>query len=91
VLPTTCCSARYHTRFIKRRRAVVGRRRHYYRAIQEGLAADGNDWVSLHRNFSPAEREHIAGDYNGTNEVSMRGQYRAWARFMSGDPSGSNA
>ena len=32
---------------------------------------------------APTEREHIAGDYNGTSEVSMRGQYRAWARFMS--------
>jgi benzoate/toluate 1,2-dioxygenase alpha subunit len=27
-----------------------------YRAIQEGLAADGNEWVSLHRNFSADER-----------------------------------
>jgi phenylpropionate dioxygenase-like ring-hydroxylating dioxygenase large terminal subunit len=81
-----------YTRLINAPTSVVGHDdRHCYRAIQEGLAADGNDWVSLHRNFSPAEREHIAGDYNGTNEVSMRGQYRAWARFMSGDPSGSNA
>jgi hypothetical protein len=56
--------------------------RHCYRAIQEGLAADGNDWVSLHRDHSAAERAAIAGDYNGTSEVSMRGQFRAWARFM---------
>jgi phenylpropionate dioxygenase-like ring-hydroxylating dioxygenase large terminal subunit len=53
-----------------------------YSAIQQGLAADGNEWVSLHRNYSPAERDSIAGRYNGTSEVSMRGQFRAWARFM---------
>lgn len=55
-----------------------------YRAIQEGLAADGNEWVSLHRNFSADERQSIAGVYTGTSEVSMRGQFRAWARFMAG-------
>lgn len=53
-----------------------------YRAIQEGLASDGNDWVSLHRNFSAEERRAITGVHTGTSEVSMRGQFRAWARFM---------
>ena len=56
-----------------------------YRAIQEGLAADGNDWVSLHRGHAPTERQHLAGNYNGNNEVSMRGQFRAWARYMTAD------
>jgi hypothetical protein len=55
---------------------------HCYRSIQEGLAASGNDWVSLHRNYSPAEAGSIAGTYGATNEVPMRGQYRAWAEFM---------
>ena len=49
-----------------------------YRAIQEGLASAGRDWISLHRGYSQNESNGIAGDYNGTNEVSMRGQYRAW-------------
>lgn len=53
-----------------------------YRAIQEGLASDGNDWVSLHRNFSAEERRAITGVHTGTSEASMRGQFRAWARFM---------
>jgi phenylpropionate dioxygenase-like ring-hydroxylating dioxygenase large terminal subunit len=53
-----------------------------YRAIQQGLEADGNEWISLHRNCLPSERERIAGVYNGTSEVSMRGQFRAWARYM---------
>jgi phenylpropionate dioxygenase-like ring-hydroxylating dioxygenase large terminal subunit len=72
-----------YSRLINAPTSVVGHDdRHCYRAIQEGLETDGNPWVSLHRNWSPAEREHIAGDYNGTSEVSMRGQFRAWARFM---------
>ena len=56
-----------------------------YRAIQQGLEADGNEWVSLHRNCVASERESIAGVYNGTSEVSMRGQFRAWARYMTQD------
>ena len=76
-----------YTRLINAPTSVVGHDdRHCYRAIQEGLRAQGNDWVSLHRNHSPAERERLAGDYNGTSEVSMRGQFRAWARFMGEEP-----
>ncbi|MGA0000457.1 MAG: aromatic ring-hydroxylating dioxygenase subunit alpha [Steroidobacteraceae bacterium] len=72
-----------YSRLINAPTSVVGHDDHHcYQAIQEGLAADGNEWVSLHRNHAPAEREGIAGDYNGTSEVSMRGQFRAWARFM---------
>jgi hypothetical protein len=55
---------------------------HCYRAIQEGLAASGNEWISLHRNYSPEESSHIAGVYGATNEVPMRGQHQAWAKFM---------
>ena len=48
------CSARVmYSRLINAPTSVVGHDdRHCYRAIQEGLAADGNDWVSLHRNYS---------------------------------------
>lgn len=56
-----------------------------YRAIQQGLETCGNEWVSLHRGHTAAEATSIAGVYNGTNEVSMRGQFRAWARFMTCD------
>jgi hypothetical protein len=72
-----------YTRLINAPTSVVGHDdRHCYRAIQEGLAADGNEWVSLHRNHQTTEREGMAGVYNGLSEVSMRGQFRAWARFM---------
>jgi phenylpropionate dioxygenase-like ring-hydroxylating dioxygenase large terminal subunit len=72
-----------YTRLINAPTSMVGHDdRHCYRAIQQGLATDGNEWVSLHRNHDPAERAGMAGVYNGLSEVSMRGQYRAWARFI---------
>jgi hypothetical protein len=59
---------------------------HCYRSIQEGLAANGNEWISLHRNFTPGEKESLREDKeltcNGTSEISMRNQFRAWAEFM---------
>ena len=55
---------------------------HCYHAIQEGLAASGNEWISLHRNYSAGEADSLAGIYGATNEVPMRGQHRAWAKFM---------
>ena len=55
---------------------------HCYRSIQEGLASQSSDLVSLHRNHTPSEAASHAGTYGATNEVPMRGQYRAWANFM---------
>jgi phenylpropionate dioxygenase-like ring-hydroxylating dioxygenase large terminal subunit len=72
-----------YNRLINAPTSVVGHDdMHCYRSIQEGLAAAGNDWVSLHRNFSRAEADRIAGIYNGTSEISMRGQFRAWLEGM---------
>jgi hypothetical protein len=36
----------------------------------------------LHRNFDPAELEAFELTCNGTSEVSMRNQFRAWREFM---------
>jgi phenylpropionate dioxygenase-like ring-hydroxylating dioxygenase large terminal subunit len=55
---------------------------HAYRGIQAGLHASGNDWVSLHRNCSPEEAGQKDVTAPGTSEISMRNQYRAWARYM---------
>jgi benzoate/toluate 1,2-dioxygenase subunit alpha len=55
---------------------------HCYRSIQEGLASASNEWVSLHRNHSAAEAHGATGVFGATNEVPMRGQYRAWAELM---------
>ncbi len=55
---------------------------HAYQGIQQGLQASGNDWVSLHRDFDPAEVGQKEVTANGTSEISMRNQYRAWAKYM---------
>ena len=56
---------------------------HLFESMQRGLASGSNEWVSLHRNHDRAERD-AAGprDVNGTNELLMRNQFRAWVRFM---------
>jgi phenylpropionate dioxygenase-like ring-hydroxylating dioxygenase large terminal subunit len=76
-----------YNRLINSPMSVVGHDDlHCYRSIQEGLAADGNEWVSLHRNFDPTEgpelRENRELTCNGTSEISMRNQFRAWAQLM---------
>lgn len=55
---------------------------HAYRSIQEGLHTDGNDWVSLHRDYDESECAAKDLTVNGTSEISMRNQFRAWARYM---------
>jgi phenylpropionate dioxygenase-like ring-hydroxylating dioxygenase large terminal subunit len=76
-----------YNRLINSPMSVVGHDDlHCYRSIQEGLAAGGNEWVSLHRDYAAEEpfelREKKELDCNGTSEVSMRNQFRAWAQFM---------
>jgi len=75
-----------YTRLINSPFSVVGHDDlHAYRGIQEGLRASGNDWISLHRNFDPAEAEQKDLTVNGLSEISMRNQYRAWAKYMTLD------
>ena len=72
-----------YTRLINAPTSVVGHDdRFCYRSIQLGLEADANEWISLHRGHTAAEAAGVAGVYNGTNEISMRGQFRAWSQFM---------
>jgi phenylpropionate dioxygenase-like ring-hydroxylating dioxygenase large terminal subunit len=79
LLARTCM----YTRLINSPFSVVGHDDlHAYRAIQQGLRADGNDWVSLHRDFDRAEVGQKELTVKGTSEVSMRNQYRAWAKYM---------
>ena len=74
-----------YNRLINSPMSVVGHDDlHCYRAIQEGLAAQGNEWVSLHRNFDPAELGAAEVTANGTSDISMRNQFRAWREFMAG-------
>ena len=61
---------------------------HLFESIQQGLRASSNDWVSLHRDFDAAELEGGTREVNGTNELLMRNQFRAWATFMTLDMEG---
>jgi phenylpropionate dioxygenase-like ring-hydroxylating dioxygenase large terminal subunit len=72
-----------YNRLINSPMSVVGHDDlHCYRAIQEGLAAQGNDWVNLQRNFDPKEIDAPEVTANGTSDISMRNQFRAWREFM---------
>ena len=79
-----------YNRLINAPTSVVGHDDlHCYRAMQEGLAANGNEWISLHRNHSATEQSSsLAGRYNGTSEIAMRGQFRAWLAAMTRDEGG---
>ncbi|MBS0344273.1 MAG: oxidoreductase, partial [Proteobacteria bacterium] len=55
---------------------------HLFESMQKGLRAEGNEWVSLHRDHRPGDAEAAPQDVNGTSELLMRNQFRAWAEFM---------
>jgi len=38
--------------------------------------------VNLQRNFDPGELQAAELTANGTSDISMRNQFRAWAEFM---------
>ena len=72
-----------YNRLINSPLSVVGHDDQYcYRVIQEGLLAGGNEWVNLQRDWDPAETGPADLTVNGTSEISMRNQFRAWSRFM---------
>jgi hypothetical protein len=58
---------------------------HLFESIQQGLKAGRNDWVSLHRDFDGAELDGGVREVNGTNELLLRNQFRAWAQYMTAD------
>lgn len=67
-----------YARLINSPSSVVGHDdQQCYRLIQEGLAADGNNWIGLHRDYRPDERNAQDQTVNGTSEISMRNQFRA--------------
>ncbi|MGH8723377.1 MAG: oxidoreductase, partial [Burkholderiales bacterium] len=72
-----------YNRLINSPMSVVGHDDlHCYRSAQEGLAAQGREWVNLHRNFNASEADAAELTCNGTSEISMRNQFRAWREFM---------
>jgi phenylpropionate dioxygenase-like ring-hydroxylating dioxygenase large terminal subunit len=58
---------------------------HLFESIQRGLRAEGNPWISLHRNHRADEFDAPTQETNGTNELLMRNQFRAWAHYMTLD------
>jgi benzoate/toluate 1,2-dioxygenase alpha subunit len=53
-----------------------------YERAQEGLRVNANPWVNLQRLYEPDEAEHVVAVANGTTELQMRNQFRAWSKFM---------
>lgn len=56
-----------------------------YERAQQGLASRGRDWLNLARLYEPGEGGRSGVVTNGTNELQMRNQMRAWVRFMTAD------
>ena len=49
----------------------------------QGLASEGGDWVSFHRNAGQDTEENgVVTSCIGTSEAPMRNQFRAWKEYM---------
>lgn len=53
-----------------------------YERAQEGLHADGLDWINIQRLHTGPEDYSEEAIENGTTERQMRNQMQAWAKFM---------
>lgn len=54
-----------------------------YQRLQRGLLAQGSDWVSMHRHLDRDEPfEHGGLAAKGSSDLTFRGQFRAWHRYM---------
>ncbi len=56
-----------------------------YERAQEGLHADGNEWVNVQRLYTGDEDYDQEQVENGTTERQMRNQFHAWVKFMTRD------
>jgi phenylpropionate dioxygenase-like ring-hydroxylating dioxygenase large terminal subunit len=53
-----------------------------YERAQQGLVSNANPWVNLQRLYEADESGDDTRVLNGTTELQMRNQFRAWAKFM---------
>ncbi len=53
-----------------------------YERAQEGLHADGLEWVNIQRLYQEGEDFETEAVENGTTERQMRNQFHAWVKFM---------
>jgi phenylpropionate dioxygenase-like ring-hydroxylating dioxygenase large terminal subunit len=58
---------------------------HIFETTQKSLRAGGNPWVSLHRSYREGEGAEPDRAATGLDEILMRNQYRAWAKFMAAE------
>jgi len=56
-----------------------------YERAQEGLHADGMEWVNIQRLYEEDEDFDETRVENGTTERQMRNQFHAWVKFMTAD------
>lgn len=53
-----------------------------YERAQTALHSRGSQWVNVGRLYDPAEHGQTNVVTNGTNEMQMRSQMRAWVKYM---------
>lgn len=53
-----------------------------YERAQQALKSRGRDWLNVGRLYDPAEKEQKNVVINGTSEMQMRAQFRAWLKYM---------
>lgn len=56
-----------------------------YERAQQGLQSRGRDWLNVGRLYDPAEKDQKNVVVNGTSEMQMRAQFRAWLKYMDVD------
>lgn len=56
-----------------------------YERAQQALKSRGLDWMNVGRLYDPAEKDQKNVVVNGTSEVQMRAQFRAWLKYMGVD------
>ena len=53
-----------------------------YERAQTALHSRGSQWINVARLYDPSEVNQTNVVTNGTNEMQMRSQMRAWVKFM---------
>ena len=53
-----------------------------YERAQEALQSRGRDWMNVGRLYDATEKDQKNVVVNGTSEMQMRAQFRAWLKYM---------
>jgi benzoate/toluate 1,2-dioxygenase alpha subunit len=72
-----------YNRFINAPTSIVGHDDlEMYERAQQGLAANGLEWVNVQRLWEEGEEPDTTAVINGTSERQMRNQFQAWLKFI---------